>query len=206
MENFFKINLEPMIQKNFIATTHLIIFKNLVQQHRSTDSKYVIAVLNGFKLYFKKLERTKDYGNYISTLNLFTYEKDLEKKKSVITELKDANFSFSGWLHDITEGLFKIFNGIHSIDKNERRKLYLSLSQALLFYVNMETQRFLSVQYGKLDLKETKYFLKHCTNLACLRNGVSDEYVKSFELLNDLITSLCNKSKIYMAECVTKLT
>lgn len=168
---------------SYVLRTSLTIFKHL----KPSNSKYSMAIINGFEYYFGELSKGTDYEKYMSEVNWLTNIRNMPVMISVIIGLKDECFVLQSWLRNMTVNLMKALSGFIPSKQETRRKLFLDLTGALLFYVDAEMQHPKPDNIKKIHLGESEWFLQQCIKRKCF-SGI--EYIKGFDILQNFIVSL----------------
>lgn len=146
-----------------------------------------MAIINGFEHYFGKLSKGTDYEKYMSEVNWLTNFRNMPVMISVIIGLEKDSFVLESWLRNMTINLMKALSGSLPSKQETRRKLFLDLTGALLFYVDAEMQRPKLDNIENCRSGESEWFLQQCMKLKCF-SGI--EYIKGFEILQKFIVSL----------------
>lgn len=160
-------------------------------QAKQSDPKYAIHCANGFVEYFKVLSQQNDLEKYLAKLNLFTQARSYGLCLPVIADLKCEEFDVKNWLHKITTNLMELINRQIDISNDDQRKiLYLKLSQAVLFVINTETKHSITNKIA-CDYAESQHFLNNCMELSCFSSSsVDPQYLKCFRFLNQFVLGL----------------
>lgn len=169
--------------KSYVLRTSLSICKTL----KPSNSKYTTAIINGFEYFFGELSKGIDHEKYMSEMNWLTNIRNMPVMISLIIGLKEESFVLESWLRNMTINLMKTITGSLPTKQQARRKLFLDLTGALLFYVDVEMQRPKPDNIKNCQLRESEWFLQQCMKLKCF-SGI--EYIKGFEILQNFIVSL----------------
>lgn len=185
LDVFIELDLKTLNNevKSFVLRTSLTIFNIL----KPSNSKYAMAIINGFEYFFGELSKEADHEKYMCGLNWLTNIRNMPVMISVIIGLKEESFVLESWLRNMTVNLMRTLNGSPLPSKQEtRRKLFLDLTGALLFYVDAEMQYIKSNNIKLCQLGEPEWFLQQCVKLKCF-SGI--EYIKGFDILQNFIIS-----------------
>lgn len=169
--------------KSFVLRTSLSIYNIL----KPPNLKYTMAIINGFEYFFSELSKAANYEKYICELNWLTNTRNMPAMISVIIALKEESFVLKSWLRNMTVNLMKTINGSLPSKQGTRRKLFLDLTGALLFYVDAEIQYIKSKNIKLQKSGESEWLLQQCLKLKCFSDI---DYIKGFEILQNFVVSL----------------
>lgn len=174
------------------ACQSLSLIKNPKNEHK-------ISVANGFDSVFTQLSTTTDYEIFFAIVNAFTNgtsSKGLERYLPLFTSLSACGFDSKSWLQNVNECLFQALNNANIIDdtkQTKQKEIYLQLTCTLLYFVNVESQRTISMKIP-WGFSESQRFLKNCTEFRLFHNGAT-QYSECFKLLSEFLDCLCTKAE-----------
>lgn len=171
--------------KSYVLRTSLSIFKVL---EPSKFQSHTVAIINGFEYFFGELSNgTTDHDKYMSEVNWLTNIRNMKVMISLIIGSKEECFVLEAWLRNMTVNLIKTLSGSLPLKQETRRKLFVDLTGALLFYVDAEMQRRKNNNITNDQSGESEWFLQQCMELKCF-SGI--EYIEGFKILQKFVVSL----------------
>lgn len=156
--------------------------------------EHKVSVANAFNHVFTQIATTSDYMKFFSILNAFTngtHNRGLDRFLSYFTNLNSHGFDLESWLQNVNVNLFQVLNNANIIDdanQTKQKEIYLHLTSTLLFLVNVESQRTISMK-KPWQFSECQRFLKNCTEFQLFRDG-DKQYNKGFKLLSEFLECL----------------
>lgn len=202
---FLNIELQKFCKKRF-AQVEFVIWSSLNTLRyitKESNPKYATHCANGLVEYFKVLSEQNDLEKFLLKLHSLTQINrthakncanylDYEITLALITDSKCSEFDMKNWLHAIASSLLVLVNRPNIIPNNDdqRKELYLKLTQVLLFIISSET-RYAITNKIACDYAESRQFLDNCMKLSCFSSSSIDpQYIKCFELLNQFVLGL----------------
>lgn len=159
---------------------------------------YKVSVANAFNHVFARLATTSDYAKFFSILNAFTndtHTKGLERFLPHFVGLQLNGFDLESWLNSVNTHLFQVLVNANIIDdenQTKQKEIYLQLTSTLLFLVNAELQRTVSMK-KPWQFSECQRFLKNCIEL--FRNS-EERFTLSFQFLSKFLDCVCAKIEL----------
>lgn len=193
---FTRIDVKGNYFKNTEAVSFLL--KSVLyclQTSKSSNTKYNIAIANGWLNALSEASHCSDYENFLSLLSYFT--PTLEKYVPMFTGLPTSEFDLSKWLQNISKYLFQVLNNAKIVDDSahtKRKEIYLQLTQTLLLFVNAEANQ-ANLSNGRWEFTESRRFLNACQQFSLFEKGESiEQYKRSFDLLDNLLVALSSEA------------
>lgn len=152
---------------------------------------YKLAVAQAFNDVFAQIGTTSDYLHFFSFVNALSnaaHTKGLERFIPHFINLHSDGFDLESWLKNVNVHLFEVLENANIVDDSDQTKqrgIYLHLTSTLLFLVNVESQRSISMK-KPWQFTACRRFLKKCTEFQLYRDG-DKQYSKCFKLLNDFL-------------------
>lgn len=184
---------------NYTEHVNYVLRSACFAMNRVKKPKYTALVATEWKNVLCAV--TCQHEKFISSLKYFTTSNCWMSYLPLFSALEPKVFDLSDWLKSINTSLFNVIEKALDIkdignDDNNRKEIYLHLTQLLLVFVQAEAKRPTLSSCGRLDLSESRRFLENCQNLKLYKREDQKQdtnikqYITSFKILAKLLDAL----------------
>lgn len=199
-EQCLELFTEIDLKSNYLNYSEQMVFLLRSASHaflasKNSNTKYNIAIANGWKDVFSEASRGSAYEKFFSILEYFVT--NLEKHVPLISGLLPTVFDLSHWLQALNKHLFQALSNAKIVDdsaQTKRKEIYLQMTQTLLIFVYAEAKQ-ASLLEGRWKFKESRSFLKSCQQFHLFREceGIQ-QYNLCFKLLDKFLVALSSEA------------